>query len=876
MTNVIEQIKKQGILLLSFFALSIISHSFPLYQMIKEGILFTGKIDGLAQIIPFHIYLYEKFTSFNFFYNMDFGLGGDFFRSLAYYFSTSPIAYLNYFFIYIGDFIFDFNTDQPEFWAVNQIIISILKLTLIFFFTYKLIRYYGFNKLSALSGSFVYGCSAIFFQFSMLFDFFADTMIYLPIIVYGIERLFKEKKPLLFIVGLALSLHSNFYFSYYIFIFMVIYFIYRVIIPYKNDQLKMAEKLWITTASVLLGLMISSVGFFTGVSGYIRNTRNLVAQPSNDWFNHETLYNIFYYDEHFYISIFIITSLFTIKLIKNYYYKLYVIFTLFFIFCTFSPVLQSMFNGFTTPTHRFGYLFTFVSGIMVAMFIHILPKLKLFDIILSLIPTILIFLYYKSLVPDKSLYWTRGFYIIVSILIIYTIFKFLKYKSKSFIPIIATMVMITNCIGALENYYWAYSSEESGLLSKRSFDYINSPYYDSLIQRHVTEELDHMNPNSRIDYVTNFLQNTPMLQGFNGVMLYSSIIDKNKYHFQDVLNIAPSKNMSSIYNGFDDRPNLLSLYNVNYFIRYNQGFKKPDSFNMKYKYPQPGTNFTYYVYENQYPIPFVRITKNIVDEDDLKDPIQKERAMLQGIVLKDVKSNFNIQPTKNLLSSAKLIENNAKFSKDKKTVKVSEDGGGIVLYLPKETENEYEDLYIDLEVYFKDKLQPGDIFVNEVNQHRYGYHHEYARDLEEFMPRIKSSDFVKISLPKGEHHLDIRGIYGTDYNVLKKVSKDSPTHHQFVNNGDDMTIKLGYHEGGYVVIPIPYLDGFSATVDGKPRDVKSANYLMTAIKVKKGEQVIHLSYKPPYFHLMQFISILGIILTFLFSRYLKSYKINII
>lgn len=56
---------------------------------IREGYVFSGSGDGFRQMMPFQLYLYEHFTQFKGFYDQSFGLGGDYVKGLAYYYSLS-------------------------------------------------------------------------------------------------------------------------------------------------------------------------------------------------------------------------------------------------------------------------------------------------------------------------------------------------------------------------------------------------------------------------------------------------------------------------------------------------------------------------------------------------------------------------------------------------------------------------------------------------------------------------------------------------------------------------------------------------------------------------------------------------------------------
>ena len=66
------------------------------YQFITKGIVFSGSGDGFRQMMPFQMYLYEHFTSLKGFYDASFGLGGDYVKSLAYYYSLSPLMHQLY------------------------------------------------------------------------------------------------------------------------------------------------------------------------------------------------------------------------------------------------------------------------------------------------------------------------------------------------------------------------------------------------------------------------------------------------------------------------------------------------------------------------------------------------------------------------------------------------------------------------------------------------------------------------------------------------------------------------------------------------------------------------------------------------------------
>ena len=100
--------------------------------------------------------------------------------------------------------------------------------------------------------SICYGLSAYNLLYYFNYMWF-DSVILFPLVIYGIEKIFKENKYIPYLIFLALSIICNFYIGYIICIFSVIYFIYKCI----NDKFsKTILKKYIIT-SLLAGLITS-------------------------------------------------------------------------------------------------------------------------------------------------------------------------------------------------------------------------------------------------------------------------------------------------------------------------------------------------------------------------------------------------------------------------------------------------------------------------------------------------------------------------------------------------------------------------------------------------------------------------------------------
>ena len=136
-----KPIKRFTLIVLVSCILSFILYGPFLYQFITKGIVFSGSGDGFRQMMPFQMYLYEHFTSLKGFYDASFGLGGDYVKSLAYYYSLSPLMWINSSMIWILEQTINVNPHDISFWPINQLIMAYVRtvITFIFHFIYLVI-----------------------------------------------------------------------------------------------------------------------------------------------------------------------------------------------------------------------------------------------------------------------------------------------------------------------------------------------------------------------------------------------------------------------------------------------------------------------------------------------------------------------------------------------------------------------------------------------------------------------------------------------------------------------------------------------------------------------------------------------------------------
>lgn len=105
---------------------------------------------------------------------------------------------------------------------------AILASTTICYYLTKNIK----NSILSIPISISYGFSSYYIAYHWNI-MWLDGMIFLPLIILGLEKIIKENKSLLYIITLSISIFSNYYIGYMICIFTFIYFQFYYLLNYK-------------------------------------------------------------------------------------------------------------------------------------------------------------------------------------------------------------------------------------------------------------------------------------------------------------------------------------------------------------------------------------------------------------------------------------------------------------------------------------------------------------------------------------------------------------------------------------------------------------------------------------------------------------------
>ena len=561
-----------------------------------------------------------------------------------------------------------------------------------FFFMYYT-RERGVRGNGRVIGAIIYVFCVYAMHSSVRHPFFILPMIFLPLVLAGLEKILKGKKPYLFIISIAICVISNFYFFYMVAIVTVVYALVRVIYLYRDDKPKIFTTLLKLLGFSIVGVLMASILFIPTVIIFIQDSRTIESGIV------PIVYEFKYYQK-------LLSGMFSndtsghwnyigvspIALVGAYYafhkrdVQKIILFVLS-LLVMLVPFLGSFMNGMSYACNRWIWAYVFLCAYTVAYYWKEIISIKVFT---HKKLTGFLMIYFVLILVMRN---TRKESVIFQILL-FTVMLFLlsfinNHKTKWFkykIRIIFVFVVA----GIALNAFYIFSVSEGNYVS----EFIDMgevyPSYKSTVASDIK---DHVKDNSFYRFSSaddEYLNNKNMNMKVNKVLKNSIYSDLNSKYFKldNASNTATIFNRNGIgyywslgniniqnylrevdnkeyclfyYYGIDGRSILSSLSSVKYFVaeedemeKVPYGFKYVDHFqkyapnmlrNKKINSKTKKENsLTYNIYENEYSMPLGYTYDNTVSEKTASklDGIKKEQLMLESAIVEkddDLKRN---------------------------------------------------------------------------------------------------------------------------------------------------------------------------------------------------------------------------------------------
>lgn len=728
-------------------------------------------------------------------------------------------------------------------------------------------RYHQNEGTGVLLGSLVYAFSGFALFCGVRHPYFVNPMIYLPLILIGIDKIFRKEKPWLYVIMVAVSAISNFYFFYMIVWMMVIYAVIRYLMIYKKIRIRELVPClgtfvgWsLLGAGISLPVLLPSAMYVLGTGRM--SARNYVpvlyplahyAKLLNDFFGVDyTMASSRYYTVMGFAPILLVTLLvLLVQWKKNRELKAgWLILTVLLLI----PFAGHMINGFSYVSNRwiwaYGMLLSYILVKMYPEFGKLEKKERMALLVLGCV-----------VVPAGELilnqYASLHGWIGIGMTMLLTA-KIAAPKHNWQQRRTTVFFLVTTLVSVAANAYFLFSPNQTNYIG--DFREQGAPYamLTTKAQNQIVTELNDSDTFYRYDqYGNTAKENTAMQNRLMGTDFYYSVTNSAVAEF--LREMDTSNSMEQMYDGLDGRTILDRLTGVRYYI-----IKKDQEAYLPYGYTEKvAENKKYAVYRTTEELPFGYTYDSVISKEiwDSLDVTQKQQAMLQGAYISSSQSTeetdqlpetdldfTDVTPEYEITTDGDITISDTKYQVQKK--------GASITFHYQGTENCETYLVIEGLNYegtatkFSLKINRDDV---EKKGSVYTYRNSFYSGKEDFLYNLgyhseASSEVTLTFQQKGTY--TIEKMYLSEQPV-SQLDEQTQTRKQDVL--ENLEIKANTIKGNILldqrkilVLSMAYSTGWRAYVDGREQPVLQTNGMFCGLELEPGEHQIELRYQTPY------------------------------
>lgn len=864
MFNILRKYKSNYgtiVFLIVILLIAIFSHTIFITNFIENEQYMVGPADHLRQMIIFKDYLYEQFTNGDFFYSFSYSGGGNFFTALSYYYTTNIFFYLTVLITYILESLSLITSPDLTFWANTVMYVSIFRTFLILLVTTKFIETFNVRKGVALVASTFYGISIIYFRHVVLWEMFADAMLWLPIILLGVEHILHEGKINWFVFGIFLTLFNNGYFAFINILFTCFYILLRIPFLLRSEwklYWKIIKKFFIAT---FFGFFMSLPGFFPFVLGYFNSSR-LNAEFEAEFFLFDIQgSNIFFTDPILLLPTLFILLFFTLSLYKSKEYIFFSMLSLMLICLRYSPKIASIFNGFSYPQDRWNYITYLIIAVAIGIGLERLLvkgflKVNLISILLSSFITFFVYRWISlNFPPDISRFLSK--YWLVT-LILYTIVLVLMLVNKFIIRL-----LVLGCIIFL-SFLIVLDASESMIISSGS-DKVDKTYVKDYENLEVKSELDEImgkNKFYRTDHT--FVTNKTLLEPFQSIIIYNSFLNRNIREFNEYHGVSPDKDNNNVVSGFAGRAVINRLLNIDYIFSEENNYRIPFGYEVSER--NIGQTGKHNLYVNKLPFSFIHPVKELYSYDQFTKDSYKDYAITKGAIVPNELSNTKFTDNKSVELDYDLAFIDAEYKDNKLSLN---DSGRVEINISNINED-FDEVIFD---YTLVPLAKGGTFNYDFLSYRMQLsspNNPYSSQIYRRQVHINPTNQISLNLNRNtEYIFYIHSIKGIDLGYIEDKSTQDQTLNYELSIGED-EIDIYYENRDnhtFMVLPIFMEPGWNVEVNGKEVDIINTNNGMIGFEIPRSNDIsIRANFKQPYFKITVFISLITFVCVIIFVK----------
>lgn len=797
--------------------------------------------DMYDQITAFYYHFYDIFHG-NSSFLVDFTTsGGINFWGIFSYYIASPFSFLLLLF------------KRENLYLAVSIVVA-LKAILASITCLCSIRYFSHKKcpgMLAVLLSLSYAFSGYFFHLYQITPWM-DAMYLFPILMIGLKKVIERKSPVLYIVTLSLSLILSFYVSSMGLIFiLLVSFFYIYFQRRGKERKKSIVSLGISTALAI------GISMFVMLPSFMQILASSRLDLSFDSIFRSGIGPIQDKLVYFFSSSFLVVSfIFLLRGGKRYqtFLKWYLpsMVTLFLPYIV-EPINRFIhFSSYASFPNRYGYItcyFLVLGSLYYFMNLdvknqkcnRIVPVLGIFLVTLCVLISSTVFHYEMIQKAISSLsfasgrvFWILLIMFLIACTMVIFIFLFLRNRYQYFFLLLVSLIQIF-CSAYL------YLGISDGQKTYRETYQVMHDFYTF----HQKEDVSRLKNNT-----SSLITNSGMVMGYPNLDHFTSLVDKNNLHFLKQLGYSSHWTKTYSKNGtlFAD-----SILGNQYYLTKQKLDNEWYQFQVR--------SGKYNLYKLQEDLSFGYFTKDI-DFQKENHTFSLQNKIYRAITGKDqdLFQVFDDFHARNLDITTKEKRTLYKI-KDLDAVNYLEIHVPVteqsILYL--EVFNSFQNtddqtLYEKMRIYVNNQLYKAKYpLVTSNGCLNLGEYQD-----EDVFVQIEFLDDISLS------YIEIGAL---PVSLMKSFIQEEKVDSNVKYQRNQIVLDISSDKDGLFFIPVPYGEGYRATVNGKDVEVIPLYKHFLGVKLEKGDNHVEFTYGPPGFKIGTMMSAISFLLAIFFIRF---------
>ncbi|MBP3222383.1 MAG: YfhO family protein [Actinomycetaceae bacterium] len=841
-------------------SISLIEHG-DAWRQHTQALAYTGiYLRDLA-----HSWLHGNFSLPTF--STSFGYGSDVFTTLQYYTIGDPLTLLSIF----------VSPEHTEGLYAFLLILRFYLAGLSFALTIRYLR--NTNLTGIILGSLAYAFSGWMLAAPLMHPYFANPLIYFPLVILGIEKAIREKKYVLLLGAITMSAIVNFYFFFMIALLTVTYVIVRLTaLGIQHSWKESGHYLLRITATSILSLLLAAVFLLPIVISFLSSSRTQMPVDMS-FLYHNGYYKKVYLEfvslstspagKYAYVYVSPLALLATLWLFvrRRAHWIERVLLFIAGIFFTF-PFFGSLFNGMSYPTNRWSWVWAFLAAYLICVFwdeVWTAPRTEIRNLAILSGGYILI----ASVILHQN-HWLKTFDVSTGFsFLIACIALLFYYKSGGSQLAAKTLLTLTTISAVVLTSYWRYEQADKTFIQHGLWKENLTSSDASVVSRHANI---HNNKLARFEtYPIEYAQsNTSILHGVSSSGFYWSIDSTNAREFYDSLGI--NSRLTYMRDGVDARSYLNAFLGIHYRIDDIEkvrlsGDKLIDTYTDPYLKRDLG------VFENATKLPLGFTYSSITSHEDFEklSLTEREELLLHSAVMNNNNTKltyhkphfgahkipYSLEPTTDSIhisdSSIETKKKNQEFILHLNSPSVGEThvefkGMDVTHIANKKGHQNFKASFNCKE---KD-LDP--VTLTYLTRHAHWFENRKNYLLNSGVCE-KGIDSIRISIENaGKMNFDSLEVWNQPLEGFEEavthLSSESLENIDFHDLGlsrttNEITGDITVSERKILALTIPKTNGWTAYIDGKEQEILDANLMWMGLELAPGHHDIRLVYHTP-------------------------------